>query len=243
MWTFPARFLVEFFDNHGMLGLRGRPRWRTVSGGSARYVEALTAPFADRIRLVHPGARDRALRGPRRGHARRRRARGLRRGRDRRPRRPGAGDARRRDAGRARDPRRVPLPGQRGGPAHRPRSAPAPPAGMGELELPPARRRERTGDGDLPHEPPAVARRRARLLRDAQPHGRDRPGARSSARSPTRTRSTPSRARPPSAATTRSAAATARTSAAPTGAGASTRTASRSAHRAVAALGREAVPA
>ena len=25
MWSFPARFLVEFFDNHGMLGLRGRP--------------------------------------------------------------------------------------------------------------------------------------------------------------------------------------------------------------------------
>ena len=54
MWTFPARFLVEFFDNHGMLGLRGRPRWRTVSGGSKRYVEALTAPFADRIRLRSP---------------------------------------------------------------------------------------------------------------------------------------------------------------------------------------------
>ena len=54
MWTFPARFLVEFFDNHGMLGLRGRPRWRTVSGGSKRYVEALTAPFADRIRLATP---------------------------------------------------------------------------------------------------------------------------------------------------------------------------------------------
>ena len=54
MWTFPARFLVEFFDNHGMLGLTGRPRWRTVAGGSARYVEALTAPFADRIRLATP---------------------------------------------------------------------------------------------------------------------------------------------------------------------------------------------
>lgn len=54
MWTFPARFLVEFFDNHGMLGLTGRPRWRTVTGGSARYVEALTAPFAGRIRLATP---------------------------------------------------------------------------------------------------------------------------------------------------------------------------------------------
>jgi predicted NAD/FAD-binding protein len=54
MWTFPARFLVQFFDNHGMLGLKGRPRWRTVSGGSRRYVDALTAPWRDRIRLHTP---------------------------------------------------------------------------------------------------------------------------------------------------------------------------------------------
>ncbi|HET6506162.1 MAG TPA: FAD-dependent oxidoreductase [Baekduia sp.] len=54
MWTFPARFLVQFFDHHGMLDLRGRPRWRVVRGGSRRYVEALTAPFADRIRLRAP---------------------------------------------------------------------------------------------------------------------------------------------------------------------------------------------
>ncbi|MEX2196121.1 MAG: FAD-dependent oxidoreductase [Thermoleophilaceae bacterium] len=53
-WAFPASFLAEFFDNHGMFELRGRPRWRTVSGGSARYVEALTAPFRDRIRLNAP---------------------------------------------------------------------------------------------------------------------------------------------------------------------------------------------
>jgi predicted NAD/FAD-binding protein len=56
MWSFPARFLAEFFDNHGMLGLRGRPRWRVVRGGSARYVEALTRPFASRIRLSAPVA-------------------------------------------------------------------------------------------------------------------------------------------------------------------------------------------
>ncbi len=54
MWSFPARFLAEFFDHHGMLGLRGRPHWRVVSGGSARYVEALTAPFTERIRLRTP---------------------------------------------------------------------------------------------------------------------------------------------------------------------------------------------
>ncbi|MBV9606895.1 MAG: FAD-dependent oxidoreductase [Solirubrobacterales bacterium] len=54
MWSFPARFLAEFFDHHGMLGFRGRPRWRVVAGGSARYVEALSAPFAARIRLRSP---------------------------------------------------------------------------------------------------------------------------------------------------------------------------------------------
>ena len=41
MWEFPASLLAEFFDNHGMFGLSGRPRWRTVVGGSARYVERL----------------------------------------------------------------------------------------------------------------------------------------------------------------------------------------------------------
>jgi uncharacterized protein len=54
LWSFPARFLAEFLANHGMLGFRDRPLWRTVTGGSARYVEALTAPFAHRIRLNAP---------------------------------------------------------------------------------------------------------------------------------------------------------------------------------------------
>jgi len=54
MWTFPARFLVQFFANHGMLGLTGRPHWRTVRGGSRRYVEALVAPLGDRLRLGTP---------------------------------------------------------------------------------------------------------------------------------------------------------------------------------------------
>jgi uncharacterized protein len=53
--SFPASLLAEFFDNHGMFGLTGRPRWRAVSGGSARYVERLTAPL--RLRLSTPVAR------------------------------------------------------------------------------------------------------------------------------------------------------------------------------------------
>ena len=54
MWSFPARFLIEFFANHGMLGFRDRPKWRTVKGGSHRYVEALTSPWRDRLRLSTP---------------------------------------------------------------------------------------------------------------------------------------------------------------------------------------------
>ncbi len=37
---FPADYAIRFFDNHGMLGF-GRFPWRTVTGGSRRYVEAL----------------------------------------------------------------------------------------------------------------------------------------------------------------------------------------------------------
>jgi predicted NAD/FAD-binding protein len=51
MRSFPARFLAEFFDNHGMLGLTGRPRWRTVTGGSESYVRALIQPWRHRLRL------------------------------------------------------------------------------------------------------------------------------------------------------------------------------------------------
>jgi predicted NAD/FAD-binding protein len=53
-WSFPARFLAEFFQNHGVLSVRGRPRWLTIRGGSARYVEALIRPFAERLRLGAP---------------------------------------------------------------------------------------------------------------------------------------------------------------------------------------------
>lgn len=51
---FPARFLVEFFANHGFLSVSHRPRWRVVCGGSREYVRRLTAPYAARIRLNTP---------------------------------------------------------------------------------------------------------------------------------------------------------------------------------------------
>lgn len=51
---FPMRFIVEFYRNHGLLSVRNRPQWRVIAGGSHRYVEKLTAPFVDRIRLSSP---------------------------------------------------------------------------------------------------------------------------------------------------------------------------------------------
>ncbi len=47
---FPAAYAIRFFDNHGMLGF-GRFRWRTVTGGSRRYVDAIAARLGDRLRL------------------------------------------------------------------------------------------------------------------------------------------------------------------------------------------------
>lgn len=54
MLQFPARFFVRFFHHHGMLSIDARPQWRTVCGGSAQYVQALTAGFKDRIQTNTP---------------------------------------------------------------------------------------------------------------------------------------------------------------------------------------------
>ena len=62
---FPVRAYARFMDNHGLLELAGRPEWRTVTGGSRRYVDALTAPFSRSHTSRHARAQDR--------HARRRR--------------------------------------------------------------------------------------------------------------------------------------------------------------------------
>jgi uncharacterized protein len=47
----PARTFVEFFSRHGLLGPGDQPAWRTVTGGSTRYVEAILEPLRRRGRL------------------------------------------------------------------------------------------------------------------------------------------------------------------------------------------------
>ena len=50
----PLRFLVKFFDNHGLLQLKDRPVWRVIKGGSREYVRKLVAGHQERIRLNAP---------------------------------------------------------------------------------------------------------------------------------------------------------------------------------------------
>lgn len=49
----PARTFLTFLANHGLIRLNDRPQWRTVDGGSRRYVERAIAGV-DEILLGHP---------------------------------------------------------------------------------------------------------------------------------------------------------------------------------------------
>ena len=51
---FPAICLAQFMHNHRMLQVAGRPQWRTVQGGSVRYVEAWRRGFPGRVELDSP---------------------------------------------------------------------------------------------------------------------------------------------------------------------------------------------
>ncbi|MCZ8099918.1 MAG: FAD-dependent oxidoreductase [Burkholderiales bacterium] len=50
MLAFPAASFVAFFENHHLLQWN-RPVWRTVTGGSRSYVEKISEPFRDKVRL------------------------------------------------------------------------------------------------------------------------------------------------------------------------------------------------
>jgi predicted NAD/FAD-binding protein len=51
---FPVWAFVRFFENHRFLSMRGQPMWRVIRGGSREYLEPLTRPFRDRVRLDTP---------------------------------------------------------------------------------------------------------------------------------------------------------------------------------------------
>ncbi len=176
MWSFPAGFLAEFFDNHRTLRLRGRPSWRTVTGGSRDYVEALIAPFRNRVRLETPvrwverhldsvmvrvgGATERFDQVVFAVHS----DQALRLLTDPSPAESAVmGD---------------PLPAKRSRPPHGHPAAARPPLGMGELELPPERASRRAHHGHLRHEPPPVVRGRSAIPGHAEPNRGDRSGRR-----------------------------------------------------------------
>lgn len=50
---FPAESLLRFFDNHGLLRVRQRPRWKTIIGGSKTYVRKLLDGFNGEVETAH----------------------------------------------------------------------------------------------------------------------------------------------------------------------------------------------
>jgi len=53
---FPALYFAQFFKNHGFLNIKDQPQWLTVKGRSRQYIEPITKPYADQIRLNCPVA-------------------------------------------------------------------------------------------------------------------------------------------------------------------------------------------
>src|SRR5262245_11524644 len=54
MLDYPAQTFARFFSNHGLLTVGPQLRWRTVSGGSRRYVDRIAAEVRQRARLATP---------------------------------------------------------------------------------------------------------------------------------------------------------------------------------------------
>ncbi len=55
--NFPAKSMMQFFQNHALLGIRGQHQWYTVDGGSIQYVRRLQARLLAQsvdIRLCAP---------------------------------------------------------------------------------------------------------------------------------------------------------------------------------------------
>ncbi|MFE4857790.1 NAD(P)/FAD-dependent oxidoreductase [Streptomyces sp. NPDC056670] len=55
---YPATYLFRFLEHHGMLSVRGAPKWKTVTGGSAEYVSRVVK----QLTAVHTSTPVRAVR-------------------------------------------------------------------------------------------------------------------------------------------------------------------------------------
>ena len=53
MLAYPARSILQFYRNHGLLQIFDRPQWRTVVGGGREYVQRITRQLSD-VRLNAP---------------------------------------------------------------------------------------------------------------------------------------------------------------------------------------------
>lgn len=62
MLLFPAAPLLSFWENHGLLSFKDRPRWQTVAGGSHAYVKVLLQRLGPAARASSPA--ERVIRGP-----------------------------------------------------------------------------------------------------------------------------------------------------------------------------------
>ncbi len=156
----PARFAA----------MAHHPRRRPTICGCNHSAAGNAAAHRDADREDRPPRpRGRALRG-------RDRARTLRSRHRRDPQRSGSRTLERPVSVGTRDPRRLPIPTEHGGVAHRRAHASTSPARLGELELPPSGRRRRSRRGDVPHEPASEHPLAPRDLRHTQPRERDQTG-------------------------------------------------------------------
>lgn len=51
---YPAEFIFRFLDNHGLLGVTGRLRWRTIQGTSKEYVQKIVGLLPNGVYLRTP---------------------------------------------------------------------------------------------------------------------------------------------------------------------------------------------
>ena len=54
MLDYPAGTFLRFCDNHGLLHITGKPKWRSVVGGARTYVERASRSFSGEVHTEEP---------------------------------------------------------------------------------------------------------------------------------------------------------------------------------------------